>query len=342
MKNPIKTPLRIDSRPIRSNPEEIRCFISLRNELMRLPVIFDYCRSLGVERFFALDNNSNDGSREFVLEQPDCHVFHTEGSHFEHNISPPHWQNAVLNVHGDGHWCLIVDADELLVYPHCETLPLKDLCAYLDGKGCDSLVAPQIDMYGAGPVASTPYRKGDSFLGHCPWFDPEPGWLEQQNEGFPGFLMFGGVRERVFMRNQFRYQKPPCLTKVPLVKWRKDRGFIHATHLINKARLPDIQGALLHFKFLTGFAVSTQDQIRENTGLKEKTLEERAAYADALRRDPELKLWNEASMRYEGSAQLVRLGWNRTSDDYEIFIRSRTLRSSRDRDDGLSCDLAVG
>jgi hypothetical protein len=61
--------------------DEIRAFLLVRNELVRLPWLLAYYRALGVDRFLVLDNASDDGTAQWLLEQgPDVHVFHTAAS----------------------------------------------------------------------------------------------------------------------------------------------------------------------------------------------------------------------------------------------------------------------
>ena len=64
---------RLDSRPIPAPAGEIRLFTRLRNEAVRLPWLFDFYRRQGVDRFFVVDNGSDDGSRDWLLAQPDTH-----------------------------------------------------------------------------------------------------------------------------------------------------------------------------------------------------------------------------------------------------------------------------
>src|SRR5262252_6665055 len=73
----VHTLVRIDTRTIADDQSEIRAFIPVRNEVLRLPQTLGYYRKLGVARFFVVDNGSTDGSKEFLLAQPDCYVFVT-------------------------------------------------------------------------------------------------------------------------------------------------------------------------------------------------------------------------------------------------------------------------
>ncbi|TGP57161.1 glycosyltransferase family 2 protein [bacterium M00.F.Ca.ET.159.01.1.1] len=312
---------RLDDRPIDTKKDEILCFVALRNEATLLPHLLNHYRGLGVDRFFFLDNGSTDGTRELILDQPDSHCFHTEGSHFALNITPPRWINILMRVHGSGHWCLSVDADELLVYPDFEHVNLRRLCAYFDSTGAAAVIGSMVDMYAAGPLAECSYDGSIPLVDASPYFDPEPGWLRARDGLYPPEQMFGGVRERVFWHGRFKQTFPPCLTKVPIVRWDRSTHYHAAQHTISKVRFSELRVALLHFKFVWGFHQKSASSLNENAQLKEKTLEERAAYMEALERNPKLSLRDHRSVRYRGdSTQLVELGWMKSSDSYAEYV----------------------
>ena len=321
------TPMqKIDNRGIPENPQEIRAFVSVRNERPRLPCFLGHYRNLGVNRFFFADNLSTDGTVEFLRNQHDCHVFSAPGNYFAENVEPPRWTNALANVFGDGHWCLTVDADELFVYPHCDSVGLQAFCDYLEGSKSEAVAAAMIDMYAAGPVARTQYQQGKHFLDSCPYFDNKPGWIKTCDI-CPGWQMFGGVRERVFWRGRFKRMLPPCISKVPLVKWRKGMHYLISMHFHSGAKVSPITGALLHFKFLSGFSTRTSQQVELNKGIIEKGLEEQTIYLAALASRPDLTLMFEGSVRYAGPSQLVELGWMHSQPEFEDHV----MRTSPER-----------
>lgn len=309
---------RLDRGRIVRKSGGIRLFAAVRNERQRLACFLNHYRVLGVDRFFFADNLSTDGTIDYLLAQPDCHVFSAPGNYFAENVEPPQWTNALANVFGEGEWCLTVDADELFVYPHCSTLKLKEFCNFLDREKSEAVAAGMVDMYGAGPVATTLYKEGKHFLDSCPYFDPTPGWTRQV-EHCPGWQMFGGVRERVFWRNQPKEALPPCISKVPLVKWRKGKGYLISMHFHSGAKVSGICGALLHFKFLSGFGGATSEQVTQNRGIAEKGLSEKAIYLAALAAEPNLSLMDEHSVRYTGPDQLQKLGWMRSQKGLDAF-----------------------
>src|SRR5688572_12712106 len=123
---------KLDENAVPDAPGEIRGFACVKNEATRLPFMLDYHREIGVDRFFIIDNGSDDGTTEFLGEQRDCHTFHCDGNFFAENVEPPRWTNALRNVFGTDHWCLSLDADEMFLYPECERVSLREFCDYLD------------------------------------------------------------------------------------------------------------------------------------------------------------------------------------------------------------------
>jgi hypothetical protein len=51
---------------------------------------------------------------------------------------------------------------------------------------------------------------------------------------------------------------------------------------------------------------------------------------EALERNPKLSLRDHRSVRYRDTAQLVQLGWMRTSDRYVEFMAQQATRRLRD------------
>jgi hypothetical protein len=323
--------IKIDPRPISIARDEILCFVAVKNELVRLPHFLDYYRRLGVHRFIFVDSASNDGTPDFITAQTDSHCYHTNGSYFRENTAPPAWTNALSNTVGHDHWCLTVDADELLTYPHCEELKLRQFCALLEKKEAEGLFCPMIDMYGDGPIADVHYVSGQAFVDACPLFDSGPGKIWSNEGKCPPISMLGGARERVFWQGIAKREPPPCISKIPLIRWRRGMKYLSSMHRHSGVRLSDIQGALLHFKFLTSFERRNSTSLIENEGVIEKGLKERQIYNLALRKNPNLTMKFEGSVRFENSAQLVELGWMKSSPDLEAVFSKTVDERARGR-----------
>jgi glycosyltransferase involved in cell wall biosynthesis len=166
----VHTLVRVDRRTIPDCAGEIRAFMTVRNETLRLPQTLDHYRKLGVGRFFVIDNGSTDGTRELLTAQPDCHVFLTRNSYSEARFGLE-WQHALLNEYGVDHWCLVVDADEWFIYPGYEYKSLPELAVYLQQSGAQGVFAFLLDMYGRGTVAEAVPKPQHSMLEVCRYFD---------------------------------------------------------------------------------------------------------------------------------------------------------------------------
>ena len=137
---------RVDAREIPHGTNEIRGFLVVRNEKLRLPSTLRHHRSLGVRRFFALDNGSTDGTLDYLCGEPDVHVFSTNSSYAESNYGVA-WTNELLNAFGNGHWTLTIDADEQFIFPHYEWIAFSQFCGFLDSIGAEAVPCLLLDMY---------------------------------------------------------------------------------------------------------------------------------------------------------------------------------------------------
>lgn len=284
---------------------EILLFACVRDEVLRLPYFLDYYRALGVSRFIVVDNDSSDGTGSLLLSQPDVDLFHTanaySGSHYG-----VHWLNGLLRVFGRGHWVLVVDADELLVYPDCESVSLPQFANRLEASGSDALLTFLLDMYSAGPIREARYAPGDPFLATCPYFD-----LDSYTPGSEGIRARiperGGPRRRLFWPPGREHRgKPPVLAKIPLVKWKDGLEYLASTHRIEGLNLSSTTGALLHFKFFADFVQRSSTEVERREHWDAAAQYE--VYAEALAANPDLSASYEGSVRYRDSRQLIRLG----------------------------------
>lgn len=343
----------VSPRAIPEGASEIRLFSKCRNEILRLPAFLRHYRRLGVRRFFIADNASTDGSTEYLRRQPDVHVFRTEQS-FRAARGGTDWLNALLSRYGVGHWCVTVDVDELLCYPGSESAGLVELTAYLDAHGYEVLPCLLLDLYPSGPLSSSAYRSGDDLddladvVRAAPFFDAAP-YVRIPHHECPFFLTYGGVRERVFFpesRGGWRrrlhvtlYHRailsipllrsipwilkrrpafPPCLTKVPLAKWDARSRYLNVNHFISDKTLPPESGVLLHFKLLHDFHARAEHEAVRGE-YYDGAIEWRR-YAATLKTRGDLTFVHEDSVRFEGTAQLVRL---------ELMQDSATWRAAR-------------
>ena len=296
---------RADCREIELGSDDLLCCLVVRNEARRLPFFLTYYRGLGVSKFLVVDNDSEDSTLAYLREQPDVYVWHSAFS-FNHANFGSAWFELLLRRYGLGHWCLIVDIDELLYYPACEHRSLVELCCTLERKGKKAFSAVLLDMYSDLPLDQVLDRPGQDFREVCPWFDRAFYTTRQENAGpyENQTLYFGGVRRRV-MGPATAY----LLSKVPLLKYAAENLLAGGQHWSNCAAeyTATETGCLLHFKFMSTFRAYVASEIERKQHYHEAV--QYQAYNSALRREQGLKFYDPRhSVRLEDSAQLVRLG----------------------------------
>ncbi|MCE6952209.1 glycosyltransferase family 2 protein [Cereibacter sphaeroides] len=289
--------------------DDILLFSTLRNERIRLPWFLRYYREQGVNHFFIVDNDSTDGSREYLAEQPDVSLWHTAKSYKRARFGMD-WLNWLLRRHGDRHWCLTVDPDEFLVFPFCDTRPLRALTDWLEASSIKSFSAMLLDMYPKGPIGAQPYREGqDPFEIAC-WFD-SGNYTISRNAFFGNLWIQGGPRARAFFAD--RPGRAPALNKIPLVKWSRRYCYASSTHMLLPRGLNAVfdewggekaSGVLLHAKFLDTFAAKAEEEMQRRQHYANS--HEYRAYHEGLSRSPDL--WCKWSEKYLNWRQLEILG----------------------------------
>ncbi|TKW66533.1 MAG: glycosyltransferase family 2 protein [Paracoccus denitrificans] len=290
-------------------PDTILCFVTLRNELIRLPFFLDYYRQLGIGHFLIVDNGSNDGGLEYLTRQPDVSVWQATGSYKASRFGMD-WINWLLFRHGVGHWCLTVDPDEFLVYPHCDSRPLQALTHWMNASGIKSLSAMLLDVYPKGRIGDHPYHSGQNPLEIACWFDPA-NYMIHKNGQYGNLWIQGGPRARSFFARD--PELAPALNKIPLVKWQRHYAYISSTHMalprtLNLVYDEDggerIARVLLHAKFLSTFIEKSNEEMLR--GEHYANSQEYRAYTASLQDD--MILWTEESRRYEDWRELQELG----------------------------------
>lgn len=291
----------------------------VRNELLRLPYFLQHHRSLGVNRFFLIDNDSDDRTVEFLSSQADVHLFHTSGRYSE-SMCGVTWLNQILQDYAVGHWTLILDADELFIFPGTETISFTVFLSYLEMQGAEAVVAPLLDMYSGQSLAQTGYKGGEDLLTTCPYFDAEGYEFTGPKDPGPSVIKRGGPRKRMFWDGFDRPYPAPFLNKIPLAKWREDLALEASTHVLEGVKLAGVTGMLLHFKFLQDFAWTAAREIERKEHFRGAMQYE--AYNDILSSNPDLSAFWEGSVRFRNSWQLVELGLIQVPNDY-IFREIR-------------------
>lgn len=290
-------------------PDAILCFSTIRNEYPRLPYFLEYYRKLGVTHFIFVDNDSTDGGRAYLMDQPDVSLWTTPKSYKSAHFGTD-WLNGLLTRYAHGHWALVVDVDEFLVYPFSDTRPLSALTDWLDTSGARSFGAMLLDMYPKGPINARKYSPGQNPMEIAGWFDGG-NYTISRNDTYLNLWIQGGPRARKFFRD-----KPalaPALNKVPLIKWHRKYVYISSTHMLlprglnlvyDAAGGEKISGCLLHAKFLDSFVEKAAEELERRQHYA-ASLEYKAYYNEA---GEQPNLWCRWSEKFVNWRQLEVLG----------------------------------
>jgi Glycosyl transferase family 2 len=299
----------LENRTAAIKPQDILLASTLRNERNRLPYFLRYYRDQGINHFLIVDNDSDDGSREYLLAQPDVSLWTSQDSYKRARFGMD-WLNALLMRYAHGHWVLAVDPDEFFVYPFCDTRPLLALTDWLDASSIKSFSAMLLDMYPKGPLGTQPYNEGQDPFETAQYFD-SGNYMITRNARYGNLWIQGGPRARMFFSDL--PERAPALNKVPLVKWHRSYAFASSTHMVLPRGLNQVydewggekaSGILLHAKFLDTFAVKADEEMTRRQHYANS--HEYRAYKSGLTAQPDL--WCKWSEKYINWRQLEILG----------------------------------
>nr|WP_255732811.1 glycosyltransferase family 2 protein [Ruegeria sp. Ofav3-42] len=296
-------------RTLQFGPADVLTFTTLRNEIERLPWYLRHYRALGVDHFFIVDNGSNDGSADYLAEQPDVSLWQTHDSYRASRYGLD-WLTWLQMRYGHGHWTLMVDADELLIYPDHDTRSLKDLTNWLENQGRAAFGALMLDLYPKGPLGSQSYDPETDPTEVASWLDTGP-YRAQRQAPLGNLWVQGGARERMFFKDNPRHS--PTLNKIPLVRWSKRYAYVNSCHSALPRRLnaaydgpgdPSPSGVLLHTKFLP--EVIEKSRVEKERRQHFHDPDQFAGYYNEIINRP--VMWTPKSKKYTDWRQLQQLG----------------------------------
>lgn len=288
-------------------------FVCLRNEATRLPYFLQHHRKLGVQHFLVVDNGSDDGSFEILADQPDVSLWRTPASYRRSRFGMD-WLNWLLLKHGHGHWCLTLDADEIFIYPHHDTRPLRALTDWLDARETPMMGALMLELYPKGRVSDASYRPGQNPTEVLNWFDAT-NYTMHRKPGIGAVVVQGGPRSRALLADPAR---GPTLTKVPLIRWHWRYAYVNSTHALLPPRVNNIYGrsgetltgVLLHTKFLPEITAKSAEELTRQQHFSDPGVF--APYHTALTKGPDL--WCATSSPWAGWEDLCNRGLMSASD----------------------------
>jgi hypothetical protein len=238
--------------------EELLVVSVVRNEMVMLPQFLEHYRGLGVRCFIFVDNNSDDGTREYLLSQPDT-ILYSADTEYRCSHYGVSWQQAVLSNHCLGKWVLLADADEFLVYENSESVPLAEYIREVESAGDNGVLLYMIDMYPYGDLADADFRQKSVFE-VAPYFEKEAlielrfgGGMYSNSRNF-----VNGLRHRIAPSriNAYVSQKYALFKYYPWVR------LCEGVHYAANLNAASSSGFFAHFKYHAGFKDKVELEVK--------------------------------------------------------------------------------
>jgi glycosyltransferase involved in cell wall biosynthesis len=220
--------------PVEPPENELLLLVLVKNNRSRIEHFLKHYRNMGIKYFVFIDNGSTDGTIETVLEQQDTACFNAPEKY--HSTIKTGWFNRVAAHYGYNRWYVIVDSDELFVYPEMDKLTIQMYTKILDSNDIDFVRAVLVDVYPDGPLMDE-NKTDEEYLESCNYFDRAETLSQLKN---------GGPRSRIFLDNA----EKPSPHKPALMKF--NNYFLTSSHTVYPRNQNDVPhgAAVLHYKFL--------------------------------------------------------------------------------------------
>ena len=274
----------------------------LKNEFYFLPAFLSHYRRLGVQRFVFLNDNSDDGSVEYLLDQPDTILVESDHSYGDPVSIPPSlpqitrnirmmvlWRSLMHDMFADERWALQVDIDEFVHLPDGATF--QDVVGRLERENATAAWGVMLDMY---PPDIGALRQQE----HEQHLDPSAAWyfdgeqhLRLRRRGRPKTVHPGararlyhaygvtrlydtfGVKQLSFPKRVLRssgiVRTPPkynSLWKPVLVHWSLgNHNYFSSSHYSNHIYSRELLLPIQHFRFSGAVMGKIQTGIQEGS-----------------------------------------------------------------------------
>ncbi len=265
----------------------------VKDDLKRIQMSYTHHKRIGIRKFIYIDNGSSDGTLEWLMEQ-DVTVFQTQDPFIM--WSKVAWISHVIEQIGFDRWYLIVDSDELFVYPGYEEHPIGEYISSLKEHSTERCLSFMLDMYTDRPLFEK--HAGEIMDRFC-YFDADS---YSMSNCLHYTKIMGGPRQRVFADKD---SMDMLQNKYPLVYMR--RGDVYRYHYVcpyRKNFKTTCTSALLHYKFLDGDLEKYQKIAADGNYANGSRL-----YKDIVKKvenEGSICFYNENSVKYHSSMDLLK------------------------------------
>ena len=253
-----------------------------------------------VQRFVFLDDRSDDGSFEFLVQQPDAVVVGSD-RRFGEKVKLPSiisrstrefrihflWRSILYDMFARERWALLVDLDEFIHLPSGTTF--QDLVSKLDRQGIRALWAVMLDVYPKDIRAFAEVGKSERLNTSDSWYFDAEQHLRLRRGRHPK-IIYPGARARLFsqfgidslypelgirrlsrvswlLRRILAPKRPlryNSIVKPALLKWGDDCYF-KSPHNTNLSASTNHLLPIQHFRFSGSLGQRMQTALMENS-----------------------------------------------------------------------------
>ena len=279
--------------PAKDNPIVALC---VKNDLQRIQMLVEHYRKLGVEKFAFLDNGSDDGTFEWLLEQKDIDLYRCLQPY--QTLVKEGWINRIVSHYGFNRWYILTDSDELMVYKGMETHPLVDLVHYAERNGIGRIKGLTLDTYSDQKL----FGKTEDIKNDYRWIDSDS-YFEVET------LRGNKIVKRLIGGPRYRLMKSSItLSKFPLVFFAPGTISDSAHYQFPHDGIDDYpcNVGILHYKFIDKDLDEYQKRSSADAGFSGGGLYYKQ-YVDYMNKNADATFMYEGSIEFKGSEVLDRI-----------------------------------
>ncbi len=318
------------NKVINLEKNELAVVCLLKDGMDYLEEFLEHYNGLGVKHFVFIDDNSTDGTVEFLRGKANVTVYQVNlkpSMMYESEI-----RRAIIKSLFDNCWCLCVDVDELFDYPYSDRISLAQFLDYLNKNEYTAVVAYMLDMFSNNSrVLDVNYT--DRLVDKYCYYDISQIKKDKyfkHNINFCNYNVlsdkgmkyyYGGIRRKLFGKLVINRKEIAryLLIKHPLMFIDRKIEPISNPHFCNKAHIADVNGLLKHYKFTDAFI----DKLNADRDYSFFGRMEHEEYSKMLRGEEKINFYSNESKKLENMECLIKSGFLQTSGKYLNYIKQQ-------------------
>ncbi len=318
------------NKVINLEKNELAVVCLLKDGMDYLEEFLEHYNGLGVKHFVFIDDDSTDGTVEFLRGKANVTVYQVNlkpSMMYESEI-----RRAIIQSLFDNCWCLCVDVDELFDYPFSDRISLTQFLDYLNKNEYTAVVSYMLDMFSKNSRVLDMNYTNRLVDKYC-YYDISQVKKEKyfkHNINFCNYNIlsdkgmkyyYGGIRRKLFGKLVINRKEIAryLLIKHPLIFIDRKIEPISNPHFCNKAHVADVNGLLKHYKFTDAFI----DKLNADRDYSFFGRMEHEEYSKILREKENINFYSNESRKLENMEYLIKSGFLKVSGKYLNYIKQQ-------------------